>query len=100
MSLNRYELLLLDYVQAHPDEKRYWKERVLEVDKLPLLREQIVIELNAQLWSYFEERSRHESPFRDIVMHEGTGKISMLNLSEYLLATWPPPKPRKKEKSL
>ncbi len=100
MSLNRYEQMLLDYVQSHPDEKHYWKERVLEIDKLPLLREQIVIELNGQLWSYFEERSRHESPFKDIVMHEGSGKISMLNLSEYLLATWTPPKPQKKEKNL
>lgn len=98
MSLNRYEKMLLDYVQERPDEKRYWMERVLETDKLPLLREQIVLELNNQLWSYFEERSLHESPFIDVMTYEGKGKISMLNLSEYLLAAWTPPKPQKAKK--
>ena len=98
MSLNRYEQILYDYVTAHPDEHRYWRDRVLELDHRSGRRESIVLELNSELWGYFEERSRHLNAFNTAVDPHG-GRISMLNLAEYLLATWPPPKPKKNRKS-
>ena len=95
MSLNRYESILMDYLESHAEEKRYWEARVLEIDRRGGHRESKVLDLNSLLWEYFEERSRFESPFRELVIHEGVKKISMLTLSEYLLRMWTPvPKKR------
>ncbi len=97
MSLNRYEQMLFNYLESHSEEKRYWEARVLEIARRDGRRESQVLDLNRSLWEYFEERSRFESPFREIIIHEGDRKISMLNLSEYLLRMWaPPPKKRVK----
>jgi len=96
MSLNRYERILMDYLENHAEEKRYWEARVLEIDRRGGRRESKVLDLNSSLWEYFEERSRFESPFRELVIHEGSKKISMLNLSEYLLRMWTPLKRAKK----
>ena len=85
MSLNRYEQLLYNYLESHDDEKRFWMAHVLEISRRGGRRENQVLDLNAQLWEYFEERSRFESPFREVVIHEGDRKISMINLSEHLL---------------
>ena len=91
VSLNRYEQILRDYIENHPDEKRFWKARVAEVASRPGRRESQALDLNAALWDYFEERSRHESPFREIAAREGLQRISMLNLSEYWIRLWGPP---------
>ncbi len=96
MSLNRYEQLLHNYIETHPEELRYWRGRVLEMAGRSRRREQIALGLNAALWEYFEERSRHASPFREIVLAEGMERVSMLNLAEYLLRIWAPPKPQRK----
>ncbi len=92
MSLNRYETLLRNYIDTHPDELRYWRALVLDMAAGARRREDAALRLNAALWEYFEERSRHASPFREIVVAEGMERISMLNLSEYLLRIWAPPK--------
>lgn len=96
MSLNRYEQMLMNYIECHAEEERFWKARVLEVSRRGVRREAQALELNGLLWEYFEERSRFESPFREIVIHEGDRKISMLNLSEYLLRMWAPPLKKRK----
>lgn len=88
MSLNRYEQMLFDYVENRAEEKLFWEARVADVWRREKNSEQGVLDLNAQLWEYFEERSRYESPFREVVQREGAAKISMLNLSEYLLRMW------------
>ena len=95
MSLNRYEQLLFNYLESHDEEKRFWVARVLEIARRGGRREAQVLDLNRSLWEYFEERSRFESPFREIIIHEGSRSISMLNLSEYLLRMWAPPPPKK-----
>ena len=92
MSLNRYEQMLHNYIETHPDERRFWLARVQEVGNRPSCREEATLDLNSALWEYFEERSRYESPFREIVVAEGGARISMLNLSEYLLRIWAPPR--------
>ena len=96
MSLNRYERMLKDYLENHLEEKRFWEARVWEIDRRVGRRESKVLDLNSLLWDYFEERSRFESPFREVVIHEGSKKISMLNLSEYLLRMWTPVRSPKK----
>ena len=92
MSLNRYETLLRNYIDTHPEELRYWHARVLDMASGTRRREDAALRLNGALWEYFEERSRYASPFREIVVAEGMDRISMLNLSEYLLRLWAPPK--------
>ncbi|EDY80679.1 hypothetical protein VDG1235_295 [Verrucomicrobiia bacterium DG1235] len=89
MSLNRYEQLLHDYIESLPEEKRYWVDRVVEVARGSGRREEAALGLNAELWEYFEERSRSESAFAE-ALQPGGGRISMLNLSEYLLRMWTP----------
>ncbi len=87
MSLNRYEQLLYDYIESLPEERRFWQDRVVEVAETNRRRETAALLLNSELWEYFEERSRHEVAFADVV-GGGLGKLSMLNLSEYLLRMW------------
>lgn len=91
MSLNRYEQLLHDYIESLPEERRFWLERVLEVEQSNRRRETAALILNAELWEYFEERSRHEPEFAQ-VFDAGGGKLSMLNLAEYLLRMWAAPR--------
>ena len=99
VSLNRYEQLLHNYIEARPEERRFWVGRVLELAQRGGRREAAALDLNSMLWEYFEERSRHESPFREIAISEGMERISMLNLSEYLLRIWAPPRPKGRKKS-
>lgn len=96
MSLNRYEQLLYDYIESLPEERRYWYDRVLEIERSNSRRAAAALVLNAELWEYFEERSHHEESFSEVVS-VGAGKLSMLNLSEYLIRMWGVAKPRKKE---
>ena len=97
MSLNRYESMLLSYLENHLDEKDFWRSRVIETANRKVSREQSARDLSAMFWEYFEERSRHESPFREVATREGLERISMLNLSEYLMRLWaPPPSPKKR----
>ncbi len=91
MSLNRYEQMLFNYLNSRQEEQRFWNARVNEVAKRSERQEAAVLDLNSMLWEYFEERSRFESPFREVAIHEGMEKISMLNLAEYLLRVWAPP---------
>lgn len=96
MSLNRYEKLLHDYIESQPEESRYWKAQVAEAAEQTRRREEAALRLNASLWDYFEERSRCEAPFSKLARAGGGGKVSMLNLSEYLLRMWAPPTAVKK----
>jgi len=96
MSLNRYEQLLHDYIESLPEERRYWLDKVREISSGHVRREVAVLSLNADLWDYFEERSRNEPAFSELASLD-SGKVSMINLSEYLLRMWAPPKPVKKQ---
>ncbi len=99
MSLNRYEQMLFDYLENRPDEKRYWESQVLDLSRRNSRFETIASDLNRMFWDYFEERSRYESPFREVAIREGLDRISMLNLSEYLLRVWGNlPEPKKKNR--
>lgn len=95
MSLNRYEQLLHDYIDSLPEEKRYWTSRVVEIERSNTRREASALQLNSELWEYFEERSRHEPGFSRVV-ESGGSKLSMLNLAEYLIRMWGAPLPKTK----
>lgn len=98
MSLNRHEQILFDYLENHPDEKRFWETQVLDVSRRSARVETMASDLNRMFWEYFEERSRHESPFREVAIREGLDRVSMLNLAEYLLRVWGNLPARKKKR--
>lgn len=95
MSLNRSEQMLSDYVEAHPDEKRFWQDKVRGLASTGESDSALAARLAEWLWSYFEERSAVAAPFRELAQREGLGRTSMRNLAEYWLRLWVAPRTRK-----
>lgn len=92
MSLNRAEQMVFDYLQDKPDEKRHWHQKVSGISARARDPHKAAIELEGELWRYYEERSGVASPFREIAQREGLRRISLRNLAEYLLRLWAPVK--------
>jgi hypothetical protein len=92
MSLNRTEQRVFDYLQAQPDEKRYWHDKVCGVSQRARDPHVAALELEGDLWRYLEERSSVVASFREIAQREGLQRISLRNLAEYLLRLWAPVK--------
>lgn len=90
VSLNRSEQQLYDYVQKSPEERRHWeyKTRILAANT-PDVHEAARL-LDAELWQYYLERAGVLPEFKRAVQREGTRRISMKNLAEYLLRLWGP----------
>ena len=93
MSLNRGEQLVFDYLNANPEEKSYWMDKVRAAGRLTDAHA-ASSSLADALWSYYEERAGVAAPFRERVRHEGLQRTSMRNLAELLLRLWVPPKPK------
>ncbi|MCF3650379.1 hypothetical protein [Synoicihabitans lomoniglobus] len=96
MSLNRGEQMLCDYVSSHPEEQRFWVEKVRATAASEPDEHQAAADLTEELWRYYEERSAVASPFRELAGREGLRRISMRNLAEYWLRLWVEPRPKKK----
>jgi len=96
MSLNSCEQMIFDYVQAHPDERHYWVEKVQKTSRQATDDYEAARLLEDPLWRYFEERSAVASPFKEAARQQGVRRTSMRNLAEYLLRLWGTPRPRKK----
>ena len=92
MSLNRAEQMTFDYLQQKPDEKRFWEDKVRAVSARARDPHTAALELEGELWRYYEERSAVASPFRETAQREGLRRISLRNLAEYLLRLWAPVK--------
>jgi hypothetical protein len=96
MSLNSSEQMIFDYVQAHPDERHYWVDKVQKTSRTSVDQYEAARQLDADLWRYFEERSGVASPFKELAQRQGIRRTSMKNLAEYLLRLWcPPPRVKK-----
>ncbi len=95
MSLNRSEQMVFDYVQAHPDERQYWVDKVQKTSAASVDLHAAAFALESELWRYFEERSAVASPFREEAQRSGVRRISMKNLAEYLLRLWALPRAKK-----
>lgn len=94
MSLNRSEQLVFDYLEAHPEEKRYWQDKVRAAGRGPDVHAAAVALADA-LWSYYEERASVAAPFQEAARREGLRRTSMRNLAELLLRLWAAPRPAK-----
>jgi len=93
MSLNRCEQRIFDYLQRHPEEGQFWREKVrTAAARFP---GQAAVRLEAELWRYYEERCAVAEPFRTAARTEGLRRTSLLNLSEHVLRLWTEPKPPK-----
>lgn len=90
MSLNRCEEAFLHYLRSHPDEERFWREQVLAADRGPGPAEERTAALERSLRAYAAERARSDPACGETL---GAGQVSLRNLAEYLLRTWPPPRP-------
>ncbi|HTQ30539.1 MAG TPA: hypothetical protein VMI53_04960 [Opitutaceae bacterium] len=96
MSLNRIEQMVFDYVQAHAEERQFWENKVRVTSAGTMDENTAAAELERELWSYFEERSRVATPFRELVAHQGLRRTSLRNLAELWLRLWTQPRPRRK----
>lgn len=97
MSLNRSEQTVYDYLQAQPDERRFWREKVESLARREPDEHAAAAALSRDLWDYFEERSAVASPFKEIAAREGVHRTSMRNLAEFLLRLWVEPRPKRRK---
>jgi hypothetical protein len=95
MSLNRSEQMVFDYIQAHPEERHYWVDKVRKTSAGAASAALATDALEGEFWRYFEERSAVVSPFRDEARSHGLRRTSMKNLAEYVLRLWAPPRPKR-----
>ena len=96
MSLNRSEQMVFDYIQAHPEERQFWVDKVQKTSARSADGHGAAFVLEDELWRYLEERSAVASPFREEARRDGLQRTSMKNLAEYLLRLWAPPRPKKR----
>lgn len=92
MSLNRAEQMVFDYLEKNPDEKRHWQHKVAGVSARARDPHTAALELEGELWRYYEERAAVASPFRETAQREGLRRTSLRNLAEHLLRLWAPVK--------
>ena len=88
--------MLSDYVHAHPEEKRFWEEKVRVVAAAAVDGHVAAAELERELWRYFEERSRVIPSFLNPVAGAGLQRMSLRNLAELWLRLWAPLRPKPK----
>ena len=96
MSLNRCEQRVFDYWERHPEERHFWREKVLAAGKIAPDHHVAATQLEGELWRYYLERSNVVAVFREAARHEGLQRTSMKNLAELALRIWAEPKPKKK----
>ncbi len=95
MSLNKYEQTLFDYIDRHPEERKYWHGKSQEAGRRREELGVIAREMEREMWEYYRERSEQVPVLRDLNAG-GLQRVSLLNLTEHILRMWgPPPRPKK-----
>lgn len=92
MSLNRSEQQICDYVETHPEELRYWQDKVKAIAAAERDRHRAAFEVAEVLVAYTAERAAVVPALGELASEA----VSMRNLSEYWLRLWAPPPPKKK----
>ncbi|OIR18698.1 hypothetical protein GALL_10380 [mine drainage metagenome] len=95
MSLNRCEQRIIEYVQAHKEERQYWELKVRAAAKSYPDDYGASLALDADLWAYYVERSQVVEPFMSAAQREGLRRTSLRNLAEYWLRLWTNPRAKK-----
>lgn len=95
MSLNKYEQTLFDYIDRHTEERRYWHGKLHETARISGDLVGSARTLEREMWEYYIERCQNVPALRELNVG-GLQRVSLLNLTEYLIRTWgPPPRPKK-----
>lgn len=95
MSLNRCEQRIIEYVEAHKEERQYWELKVRAAAKSYPDDYGASLALDADLWAYYVERSQVVEPFVSAAKREGLRRTSLRNLAEYWLRLWTTPRTKK-----
>jgi hypothetical protein len=95
VSLNRREQQLFEYINANRDERQFWEYKVREFDTKLQDRLEAARQIERELWRYYVERSGVVLSFKQVAEREGLRRVSLLNLAEYLLRLWLPPKTKR-----
>jgi len=90
MGLNRSEVLLLEYVQGHADERHHWQAKVQAIARTTRNKHEAAAALAIELRNYFRERTDSVKELGGIVRRENLENAMMRNLAEYLLQLWMP----------
>jgi hypothetical protein len=95
MSLNRGEQVLCDYVEAHPEEKAFWVERVRRAAAQQPDHAAATGWLAEELQRYHAERL---TAVPALAARSGgvLPRTSLMNLAEYWLRLWVAPKPARR----
>jgi len=96
VSLNRSEQQIYEYIVANRDERHFWEYKVRGYASKSRELSEAARQVEAELWRYYVERSAVVPDFKRIAEREGLRRVSFLNLAEYLLRLWAPPRPVKR----
>ena len=90
MSLNRCESALQSYIENHPEERRYWQDKVRSATAATGGHPRAAAPgLERELQAYLEERSRHVPDLQRLAIGN-TSRVSLLNLAELMVRLWGP----------
>jgi NurA-like 5'-3' nuclease len=95
VSLNRSEQQLFEYIEANLEERHFWEYKVRAFDAKFSDRSETARQIERELWRYFVERSTVVPRFKEIAAREGVRRVSLQNLSEYLMRRWLAPRPKR-----
>ncbi|MDR0902697.1 MAG: hypothetical protein LBM92_08015, partial [Opitutaceae bacterium] len=99
MSLNRTEQHLLDYVETHPEEKRFWMDKTRALASANADGFAAAVALDGELRYYYMERAGVVPSLAELAQNEPASRASMRNLAEYLIRVWTPPRVKKRKKT-
>ena len=97
MSLNRSEQQVFEYIEENREERHFWQQKVRGYHATSARDEAAALLIERDLWRYWVERSAVVPEFKQQVERDGLRRVSMRNLSEYLLRIWTEPRPRPKK---
>ena len=80
--------MIHDYLHAHPDELRHWREVVRREAGRAADAHGAAVVLERELRRYHEERAAVAEPFRGVALREGPPRTSLRNLAELLIRLW------------
>lgn len=94
MSLNRSEELLRTYLEANPEERQHWREKVRRQARDFSDPHAWATRLEADLWLYFRERAECRPGEFQVPAGQKPARVSLRNLAELLIRLWGvPPTP-------
>ncbi len=96
MSFNRIEQKLFDYIDTHPEEKRFWVDKTRAIAAARADEFSAAAALDGELRDYYMERAGVVPALAELARVEPAARTSMRNLAEYLIRVWTPPRAKKR----